>query len=328
MLKLWATIADLLETDRRATLATIIEGQEPGSTGLYSSEGELLAGQDVGYSKKTGLVQNTNTLYVETLTPRPALVIFGGGHVAVPVAKIGKLTDFEVHVNDDRPEFANKSRFPEASSVLAMGHNLAFDQLALNSRHYVVIVTRGHVHDRDCLVRALGTEAAYIGMIGSKKKALEVNQWLIEQGFTQQDLRRVFSPIGLEIEAETPEEIAVSIMAEVIKERSKRRPPANLGEIANAILTKSDRETWGLVTIVEAGGSTPRGVGARMLVKPDGSIVGTVGGGPGEKEAEEIALEVCMTKVPRLVPFKLTSTIAAGQGMVCGGNFTMFIQPV
>lgn len=328
MVNIWTKISDILAVGETAVLATLMEGERSGATGLYTVTGQLITGEDVGFQGRAELDEAKTNLYIEELIPRPALVIFGGGHVAVPVAKIGKLTDFEVIVNDDRPEFADISRFPDADLVLAMSHEQAFAQLNINSRHYIVIVTRGHVHDRDCLVRALRTDAAYIGMIGSKKKAKEVKEWLVEQGFSPGDIRRVFSPIGLEINAQTPEEIGVSILAEVLKERSKRPAPANLGEITTAIKIKPQGETWGLVTIVQASGSTPRGVGSRMLVKPDGSIIGTVGGGPGEKEAEEIALEVISTNTPRLVPFKLNSTLAAGQGMICGGNFTMFIQPI
>jgi len=125
-----------------------------------------------------------------------------------------------------------------------------------------------------------------------------------------------------------PEEIAVSIMAELIRERSKRPAPANLVDIAAAIQTKSHFETWAMVTIVQAKGSTPRGVGARMLINPKGANIGTIGGGPLEKEAEQIALDTINSKNTHLVEFKLGSTLAANQGMICGGSCTFFVQPI
>lgn len=326
---MWTKIAQALKSGEAGTLCTVIDGWDSGATGYYDTKGAFQAGEDVGWSEHPGLfTSGTRTLYIETLFPRPILVIFGGGHVAVPVAQIGKLVDFDVVVNDDRAEFARRERFPQADLVLAMSHEEAFNTLQINSRHYVVIVTRGHLHDRDCLVRALSTDAAYIGVIGSKKKAAEVNQWLLEQGYTQKDLNRIFCPIGLDINAQTPEEIAVSILAEVTRERSKRPAPANLGDIAEAILAKPGAETWALATIVDAFGSTPRGIGARMLIKPDGTSIGTVGGGPAEKEAETIAHEVISAKAPRLAEFKMDNTLAAEEGAICGGCLTMFIQPI
>lgn len=328
-MEFWTESAKILKSGMPCRLITIIKGENSGMTGLYNLEGDILTGDNVGWTDKPGISQiGTDMVYMETLFPRPVLVIFGGGHVAVPVAEIGKLIDFEVIVNDDRRDFANWERFPRADRVLAMQHEKAFAELDINSRHYLVIVTRGHVHDRDCLVMALKTEAAYIGVIGSKKKAAEVNQWLLERGYSNKDLERIHCPIGLDINAQTPEEIAVSIMAEIIRERSKHPAPANLEEIAEAISSKPERETWALVTIVDSFGSTPRGMGARMLIRPNGSSIGTVGGGPGEKEAETIAREVMETKTPRLTEYRMDNTLAAEQGAICGGNLTMFIQPV
>lgn len=329
MKEVWRAVAAAMEAGQSVILGTVVQGPQSGAMGLYDMERRIIAGAEIGLPQQSGLINTgEGQLFVETLFPRPVLVIFGGGHLAVPVAKIAKLVDFAVIVNDDRPEFACRERFPEADQVLAMSHQEAFAQLQLNSRHYLVIVTRGHVQDRDCLIRALATDASYIGVIGSKKKATEVNQWLVEKGYSQEDIQRIFSPIGLAINAQTPEEIAVSIMAEVIRERSRRPGTANLGAIAAALTNKPQGETWALVTIVDSFGSTPRGPGSRMLVKPNGTSIGTVGGGPGEKEAETIAQAVIKSRIPRLAEFHLDNTLAAEQGGVCGGNMTMFIQPV
>ena len=203
----------------------------------------------------------------------------------------------------------------------------AFDTLALNSRHYVVIVTRGHYHDRTCLVRALDTDAAYIGVIGSPKKARETTAWLLEQGYPQSQVQRVFSPIGLDINARTPEEIAVSIMAEIIREKSSRPAPANIEEIAATLGNKAENESC-LITVVFAQGSTPQGAGARMVLQADGQTVGTIGGGLVEKVALDEAREALRTKSPRLLEYNLDNTIAAREGMICGGRMSIFIQPI
>lgn len=329
MQTLWSAVQAAFGCGQTVTLVTVTQGKHTGASGLYDQAGTLLAGTSLGPTQDSGLVRTADsTLYVETLWPKPCLVIFGGGHVAVPVAALGKLTGFAVVVNDDRQEFANSRRFPQADKILAMGHEQAFKLLQIDNRHYVVIVTRGHVQDRRCLELALNSKAAYIGVIGSKKKAAETKQWLLALGYGQSDLDRIHSPIGLEIGAVTPEEIAISIMAEIIKVKSRRPVPANLEEIAAAIAAKSDAETWALITIVASTGSVPRGAGARMLVRATGENIGTVGGGPGEKEAQELALEVIRDGTPRLREFHLNNSAAANAGMVCGGNLTMFIQPV
>ncbi|MGI6366477.1 MAG: XdhC family protein [Bacillota bacterium] len=324
MRELWRKVSDSLAEGIPVSLNTAICGPRAGACGLYSLDGHFLAGVDLGFAPGRGLRED---LFADILHPRPCLVIFGGGHVAVPVAELGKLVDFEVIVNDDRPEFANPQRFPHADKILVKEHGQALAQLNPGPRHYLVIVTRGHVHDRECLIRALATEASYIGVIGSIKKATEMKQWLLEQGYGKEDVGRVFSPIGLDIKAVTPEEIAVSIMAEIIRERNRRPPSANIGAITAAIEDKPPGETWALATIVESSGSTPRGPGARMLITPRGTI-GSVGGGACEKEAEAKAQEVMETGKPCLLEFHLDNNIAAQEGGVCGGSMRIFLQAI
>lgn len=327
MKQLWSAVFNSLNSGLPVMLATEVKGECPGRTGLYSKEGTLLAGKDIGRLEEEGLITVGDTvLFQQCLWPRPGLVIFGGGHVALPVAKIGDLLDFDVTVCDDRSEFANSQRFPQATT-LAMPYDQAFDTLALNSRHYIVIVTRGHYHDRTCLVRALDTDAAYIGVIGSPKKARETTAWLLEQGYPESQVERVFSPIGLDINAKTPEEIAVSILAEIIRVKSSRPAPANIEEIAATLGNKAEGDCC-LITVVFSQGSTPQGGGARMVLKADGQTVGTIGGGLVEKVALDEALDVLKARTPRLLEYNLDNTIAAREGMVCGGRMTIFLQPI
>jgi xanthine dehydrogenase accessory factor len=151
----------------------------------------------------------------------PTLYIFGGGHVARPTAQLAAMTGFNVVVLDDRPEFSTAERFPEAMQTHTINSfDTAFDNLAVNGSTYIIIVTRGHLHDRTVLAQALKTSAAYIGMIGSQRKRDTIYERLLEDGYTQDDIDRVHSPIGLAIGADTPEEIAVSIVAELIAVRA------------------------------------------------------------------------------------------------------------
>ncbi len=157
--------------------------------------------------------------HFDPILPRPTAFIFGAGHVAVPVAHIAGLVGFRVVVIDDRAEFANRERFPLADEVIIATVDEAFDALNLDGGSYIVAITRGHAMDEEVVAHALGTQARYIGMIGSKRKVAGVLGRLRDRGFSDADLSRIHAPIGLDIEAETVEEIAVSIVAEMIEAR-------------------------------------------------------------------------------------------------------------
>jgi xanthine dehydrogenase accessory factor len=160
-------------------------------------------------------------IYIEPIIPTPAVFIFGGGHISLFVSKISAMAGFQVAVIDDRAEFASTERFPEAEKVIAEEFFRAFPQLKVNRSSYLVIVTRGHVYDRDVLEWALNTEAGYIGMIGSKNKIRDVYKSLEEKGVSREKLQSVHAPIGLDIGALTPEEIAVAIVGQMIQVRRK-----------------------------------------------------------------------------------------------------------
>jgi xanthine dehydrogenase accessory factor len=163
----------------------------------------------------------TLEVYLEPILTGPKVFLFGGGHVSLPVARLSKMAGFRVAVIDDRPEFANRERFPEAEEVIADEFSSALKKLKPDRESYLVILTRGHACDQEVLEWALGTEARYVGMIGSRKKVQTVFSNLKEKGVSAEKLNSVHSPIGMDIGAQTPEEIAVSIVAELIRERRK-----------------------------------------------------------------------------------------------------------
>jgi xanthine dehydrogenase accessory factor len=159
-------------------------------------------------------------IFVEPIIADPFLYVFGGGHVSSQIVPLASRVGFQVVVIDDRQEFADIKNFPDAKEVHKFPFEGVMERLPVDESSYLVIVTRGHVHDKDVLAQALKTDARYIGMIGSSRKRNIIYEKLLEEGFTQNELSRVHSPIGLEIGAETPEEIAVSIVAELIRVRS------------------------------------------------------------------------------------------------------------
>lgn len=157
----------------------------------------------------------------EPISINGTVYIFGAGHVSQKLALVTNLVGFRTVVLDDRQEFANRQRFPAADEVVVLASlEQACANLAIDQESYLVIVTRGHAHDKTVLAQALKTKARYIGMIGSKKKRDTIYRALQQEGFSAEALQRVYCPIGLGIGAETPEEIAVSITAELIKVRA------------------------------------------------------------------------------------------------------------
>lgn len=161
-------------------------------------------------------------IMVDRIRKLKTLYCFGAGHVAVPTVRLAALVGFRAIVIDDRPEFANANRFPDADKIVVKDFNNAFEGLAIDADAFIVIVTHGHQHDRTVLEQALKTPAGYIGMISSHRKKEEIYKALMADGVKKERLEQVYSPIGIDIGGETPEEIAVSIVAELIKVRSQQ----------------------------------------------------------------------------------------------------------
>ncbi|HWR56764.1 MAG: XdhC family protein [Bacillota bacterium] len=155
-------------------------------------------------------------LFWDRIINRPRAIVFGGGHVSQTLVQVLSLLDFEVSVIDDRPEFANKARFPGAYRVICESFQKALKEVTVDPDTAVIIVTRGHRYDMDCLRAIMHTSPRYLGMIGSKRRIREILTIMREEGAPADLETRLRAPIGLDINAETPAEIAVSIAAEVI----------------------------------------------------------------------------------------------------------------
>jgi xanthine dehydrogenase accessory factor len=189
-------------------------------------------GQDAAYDN--GLICGGQLeVFVECITPQPAALIFGGGHISKSLAKVLDLAGFGVSVIDNRDAFANRERFPEARDVYAEEYEDVFPKLAVNESSYIVIVTRGHRDDMRVLRWAITTPARYIAMIGSKRKTIGVIKELEKEGIPRTAFERVFAPMGFEIGAVSPEEIAISVGAEMIAMR--RDPEGNWRTLSKSI---------------------------------------------------------------------------------------------
>jgi xanthine dehydrogenase accessory factor len=182
----------------------------------------------------------TLEIFVEPILPQPVLYIFGAGHVSTAVARVAHQAGFAIGIIDDRESFANTERFPMATEIHTSFAD-AYEKIHPNSSSYLLIVTRGHKDDMRVLAWAVGTDARYVGMIGSKRKVFSVYQALEKEGFPPDKFDRVHAPVGLDIGALTPDEIAVSIVAELIAvRRNAKNLPHKTVKLSEAARLRSD----------------------------------------------------------------------------------------
>ena len=235
-----ARVNELMAAGQIFCLATVVTSDTPGivagQKAIVLADGSLegetgqaqvdltFRDQALGVlkAKKRGMfeIQKGLRVFFDLLTSESSLVVCGAGHIAVPLARFAVAVGFKVTVLDDRSDFAHPSRFP-ACTVIAENFTTALRDISLDASSYVVIITRGHEHDVDCLMEILPKKAAYVGLIGSRRRVRFVLEWLEKNGISRQRLNDVFTPIGIPIGAESPEEIALSIAAELVCVRRK-----------------------------------------------------------------------------------------------------------
>ncbi|MBI1898081.1 MAG: XdhC family protein [Acidobacteria bacterium] len=189
-------------------------------------------GQDAAYDN--GLICGGQlNVFIEPVLPQPHAIIFGAGHISKSLCKVAGLAGFATTIVDDREMFANRERFPDAGEIFADEYERVFEKLEVNESSYLIIVTRGHRDDMRVLKWAVGTPARYLAMIGSKRKVISVIKELEKEGIPREQFQRIFAPMGLEIGATTPEEIAVSVVAEMIAVR--RNAPSGWRNVSKSI---------------------------------------------------------------------------------------------
>ncbi|GAA0226824.1 XdhC family protein [Metaclostridioides mangenotii] len=322
--------------------AVILDGEFEGEKALWSDEEYKYKSKDLNiWEKLESDIKNLKkaqsfdidgcNVFCEVTNGQNHLIICGAGHISIPLIKVGKMIGFYVTVIDDRSKFTNNVlKTTDADRVICDNFMSALDSVEDNINNYYVIVTRGHKYDQDCLTKVLRRPNSYIGMIGSKLRVKKVKESVIEQGFEPEELDNIYSPIGLRIGAETPEEISISIMSEIIQVKSKGNSNSGINkELLNAILSEDDfKMKMAMVTIISRRGSAPRNVGSKMLVFEDGTFFGSIGGGCAESEVFHDALN-CIRKQQCLVKdVDMTGNSYEDEGMVCGGFIKVFIDPI
>lgn len=275
--------------------------------------------------------------YVRNFRPKERLILLGGGHIAQPLCRYGAELGFAVTVADDRPSFANRERFPEATEVICDAFPNTLRELHINKRDYVVLITRGHRYDADCLRAILpGPFPHYLGMIGSRRRVAGLFDLLESEGFSGTLLKKVHAPIGLPINALTTQEIAISIVAELIQCRRKDTPRHSgsttlVEESIDPAVLKAlccSKEPRALLVVLETSGSTPVKSGAMMVVDRTLHTVGTVGGGCSEHAVLTEARHLIGTPRSKCVPVDMSNDVAEEEGMVCGGQMTVLIEGI
>ena len=258
-----------------------------------------------------------NSISEEWFVAQPQLIVLGAGHVATELVKMASMLDFYIKVIDDREEFANKERVPMADEVICDSFD-SIDKYIGDPQAYYVVVTRGHKSDFECVNKIMNSSYQYLGMIGSRKKVQVTIERLLAEGYSEEKIKDLHSPIGLSIGAKTPAEIAVSILAEIIQEKNKR----SVSCASKEILEMKEKGT--LCIIIDKKGSAPRGVGSMMFVG-ENCVIDSIGGGTVEKAVIEDAGNV--NKVIKK-EYHLSNEDGADLGMVCGGSNTVLFIPV
>ena len=279
-------------------------------------------------------IENGKLLLIEPFFPKPRLIIFGGGHIAKPLVEFSSKVGFSITVIDDRPYFANSLRFPEAEKVICEDFRKSFDLINFRESDFVVIVTRGHRHDGLVLRNVLKHNLKYIGMIGSKRRVKGMMDELISEGFSKELLEKVNSPIGLEIGAITPDEIAISIVSQLISFKNQnilsgKNKKYSQPEFDNDVISEVNNETSmpkSILTILSSKGSVPRKAGAKMIAYPDGRTLGSIGGGCSEAEVLNKARSMMQKNEFSIERVDMTGDVAESIGMVCGGVMDVLIE--
>ena len=322
-------------------MITVCDGEHIGEKALISGGEISWYSDDDGFARahageilnirESGLsVIDGCNVYSELLGRDKKLVICGAGHVSMPIITLGKMMGMHVTAIDDRLTFANNAIAQGADEVKFNEFEAALSEIESDDDTYFVIVTRGHRYDKECLRSITKKPHAYIGMMGSRRRVKIVKEDLAAEGIPQDVLDSVYTPIGKKIGAETPEEIAVAVMAEIIEVKNGKKRSFGLPQDIMKALLSDEREAVTMATIIARQGSAPRGMGTKMLIGRDGNNVGTIGGGCIEGNVIAKGRRMLMEgdHKPVIVEVDMTCDAAEDEGMVCGGRVRVLLEVV
>ena len=337
------------EEGRPLILAWVIEGPSAGAKAMFAEESDglfLLYAEDSFPGNREGKLRAEDfqvpaglgyvrteyegqRIFLERISGKTSLVVCGAGHVSMPIIRIGLLLGYEITVIEDREEFAGRARDAGAHHVITEQFGKALHDRKGSPQDAYVVVTRGHSHDLECLRCILKKKHAYIGLMGSRSRTAMIREQLVAEGFDAEAVNSVHMPIGLSIGSRTPEEIAVSILAEVIQIMNRKIPGEGFPEklLSECCrIEQQDSDAGGILAIItDKKEEAPRQPGTKMLVRKDGSFAGSVGGGFAEaeilREARAMLSENRRTCALRTVSMKKGA-------MQCGGEIEVLLIPI
>ena len=360
---IYASIKDR-PADSRCELLTVIEGAHAGEKALYI-DGRIRVACGSVWADEINDNDNSLVMFKQQIGSRPRLIICGGGHVSAALVRMASLLAFDIWVIEDRPLFADNAKRAGADHVICGDYKKTLSELVPQPDDYYVCMTRGHRFDMECLTEIFRKPYAYVGMMGSKKRAVIVKKDLEESGFSQEIISGLHSPIGLAIGGQTPEEIALSVISEIVKCKNERtsctqvdnevldvlieaaKQCASEAQKTEAQKTEAQKieaqttetqeadaqtlnEKYMLCTIIKKNGSAPRGVGTQMLVSSDNRIVGTIGGGCAEAEVINRCRRLFREQGFKCstIDVSMNTDDAEKEGMVCGGSISVLLETV
>lgn len=268
-------------------------------------------------------------VFLEAAEKKDRVVICGAGYVGYALARLCVLTGIRTIVIEDRDYFAEKAREAGADLVICRPFEEAIRDLPEEKNTAFVVMTRGHAYDQRCLTAIAGKKAYYVGMMGSRTRAAMMGKELENQGVEAEWIRNLHAPIGLEIGAQTPEEIAVSVLAEILSERTRLGCGRKEGhEVFDRACQKLEKkEKFILATILERKGSAPRKEGTHFIVSESENTFGTIGGGKLEADVKEAAQNMLKSgKETEILHADLNNKDAAEEGLVCGGRVKVLLE--
>ncbi len=318
-----------LDLNRENELITVTKGPMAGLEVLMEDGVQIWSsGPDYDTAAKD---INPSDIFRERLTQSIRLVVCGCGFVGQAVIRLGKFLGWHVTGLDDRREYTAKAKDLGADRVICGSFETILPSLPTGNSTCYVIVTREHSCDRACLDQIMKKTFGYVGMMGSRKRVAMMRTNLINEGADRSLVDQICAPIGLSIGAQTPEEIAVSIIAEIMQKRSSSVDGSIItDDMAKALRALCESDEHAVMAVVTSKrGSGPREPGARMLVYPDGHTVGTIGGGLMEAEVIARAFKALgdpSSFTPCSITIDLSGKKGEPSGMLCGGVTDVFLE--
>jgi len=303
---------------------TRLNEDQLGNEAIYNNNNQLL-------SKNSDDFVDDGDYISEKISAKLEIVMCGGGHIGLSIYNLAQLLEWKVTIIEDRAEFCTSKRYPNARLLLG---NYVDEIKKLDlSNSAIIIATRGHKHDKSCLEAALlKKKYRYLGMIGSKGKVADTKKLIIDEienndvDITEADLNAIYSPIGLNINAQTPQEIAISIVSQIIKVIKNEKKQIELDYNLLKRLS-TEKNSFVVARIVEKKGSAPREQGSFLAVFDNGDIEGTIGGGSVESQVikDSLSLLKSKDKKSQLYYHNLSNTKASKLGMICGGDVKVLL---